>query len=202
MRVAATAPGSPLDPEGSAAQAARRQRRVVDPLEDTLLAGMAGVRSTAAPARVVEWEGRRYRVSAPRAEALRLRRVRQRQGGASLQPALDRAQQSAEDRRRSRARRHADVRSSMRRISAIRAGPALAGGNVALRHDLGATGIVGPRGRVAAAGRRALEQGLAGHGLAARARRRARAPVAAAARRERSCRRSRDSSRPSGRPRR
>ena len=42
----------------------------LDPLEDTLLAGMAGVRATDARDRVVEWEGRRYRVNAPRAEEL------------------------------------------------------------------------------------------------------------------------------------
>ena len=40
-----------------------------DPLEDALLAAMAGVVETTAGNRVVEWEGRPYRVSAARAEA-------------------------------------------------------------------------------------------------------------------------------------
>ena len=44
--------------------------------------------------RVVEWEGRRYHVNAARGEELRLHRVRQRQGGTSLQTALQSARQT------------------------------------------------------------------------------------------------------------
>ena len=65
-----------------------------DALEDTLLAAMAGVRTTAVREPVVEWEGRRYYVSAARGEERRLHRVRQRQGGASLQAALQVTQQT------------------------------------------------------------------------------------------------------------
>ncbi len=105
---------------------------------------MAGVRVAAAPARVVEWEGRRYRVNAARAEAMRLARVRQRQGGASLRAALERAQQNQ---KAGGDRVLADTLTSILYAASLGdpAGPALAGGNVALRHDLSATGIVGPR---------------------------------------------------------
>jgi hypothetical protein len=116
----------------------------LDPLEDTLLAGMAGVRIANAPGRVVEWEGRRYRVDAPRAELMRLTRVRQRQGGVSLRAALERAQQTQKP---GGDRVLADTLTSILYAASLGdpEGPALAGGNVALRHDLSATGVIGPR---------------------------------------------------------
>jgi hypothetical protein len=116
-----------------------------DSLEDTLLAGMAGVRVTNTPERVVEWEGRRYRVDAPRAEAMRLSRVRQRQGGVSLRTALERAQQTQ---KAGGDRVLADTLTSILYAASLGdpEGPALAGGNVALRHELGASGVMGPRG--------------------------------------------------------
>ena len=117
-----------------------------DPLEDTLLAGMAGVRATNATERVVEWEGRRYRVDAPRAEAMRLARVRQRQGGASLRAALEKAQ--LDQKTGGGDRVLAETLTSILYAASLGdpQGPALAGGNVALRHELGATGVLGPRG--------------------------------------------------------
>jgi hypothetical protein len=115
-----------------------------DSLEDTLLAGMAGVLATKSPHRVVEWEGRRYRVDAPRAEAARLSRVRRRQGGASLRTALERAQQIQ---KAGGDRVLADTLTSILYAASLGdpEGPALAGGNVALRHDIGASGVTGPR---------------------------------------------------------
>jgi hypothetical protein len=115
-----------------------------DALEDTLLAGMAGVRVTTAPERVVEWEGRRYRVNVARAEAMRLARVRQRQGGASLRAALEQAQQKE---KAGGNRVLADTLTSILYAASLGdpAGPALAGGSVALRHDLSAAGVMGPR---------------------------------------------------------
>jgi hypothetical protein len=62
---------------------------VLDTVEDGLLAAMAGVRSHAAPAPVVQWEGRAYRVDPARAELLRLRRIRHRQRGLTLDAALE-----------------------------------------------------------------------------------------------------------------
>ncbi len=116
----------------------------LDALEDALLAGMAGVRASDARDRIVEWEGRRYRVNAARAEELRLHRVRQRQGGATLQAALQSAQQ---------VQKPGGDRVLVNTLTSILyaaylgdpQGPALAAGNVALRHDIGASGVLGPR---------------------------------------------------------
>jgi hypothetical protein len=112
-----------------------------DPLEDTLLAAMAGVRPTTTPDRVVEWEGRRYHVNAARAEELRLHRIRQRQGGASLQAALQAAQQPQKNGAGDRI--FADTLTSILYAAYLGdpQGPALAAGNVALRHELGSSGI-------------------------------------------------------------
>jgi len=117
----------------------------LDSLEDTVLAGMAGVRATDARDRVVEWEGRRYRVNAPLAEQLRLHRVRARQGGATLQAALQSAQQVQKP---GGDRVLANTLTSILYAAYLGdpQGPALAAGNVALRHDIVATGVLGPRG--------------------------------------------------------
>ena len=114
-----------------------------DSNEDTLLAGMAGVRATNTRARVVEWEGRRYRVNPAHAEAQRLHRARQRQGGATLGAAL----QSAQTQKSGGDRVLADVLTSILYAAYLGdpQGPALAAGNVALRHDLGTSGVMGPR---------------------------------------------------------
>ena len=65
-----------LDPDASA------------PAEEALLAAMAGSRRTRHDAPVIEWEGQRYSVDPPAAELRRLRRVRERQGGSTLDAAL------------------------------------------------------------------------------------------------------------------
>ncbi len=150
-----------------------------DALEDTLLAAMAGVRGTETRDRVVEWEGRRYRVNAARGEELRLHRVRERQGGASLQAALQSAQQNQETRRRARPGRHRDF-DSLRRVSGSPGRPG------ARRRQRRAPARPGSRRNdgtalpVAAAVRGAHRQGLACVGLAPGTRRRARSPVVAA----------------------
>jgi hypothetical protein len=112
-----------------------------DSTEDTLLAGMAGVRSTGVRDRVVEWEGRRYRVNAARAEEQRLHRARQRQGGTTLGPALQGVQKAGGDRTLT------DTLTSILYAAYLGSplGPALTAGNVALRHDLGASGVMGAR---------------------------------------------------------
>ena len=116
----------------------------VDASEDTLLAAMAGVRPTEKRTQVVEWEGRRYHVNAARGEELRLHRVRQRQGGASLLTALQSAQQTKKP---GGERTLADTLTSILYAASLGDpdGPALAAGNIALRHDLGAGGVMGPR---------------------------------------------------------
>src|SRR5262245_11888460 len=60
-----------------------------DPIEDALLAAMAGVNPDRKPGAVVEWEGHAYRVDPARAELTRLKRVRELQRDASLDNALD-----------------------------------------------------------------------------------------------------------------
>jgi hypothetical protein len=59
-------------------------------IEDRALAALAGIGTTArgVHARVITWEGRSYRVDLPASELARLRRVRSRQGGVTLDEAL------------------------------------------------------------------------------------------------------------------
>jgi hypothetical protein len=115
-----------------------------DALEDTLLAAMAGVVTSNTPDRVVEWEGRRYRVNSARAEMLRLHRIRQRQGGPTLATALERAHQGQKP---GGDRVLADTLTSILYAAYLGdpQGPALSGGNVALRHEVVGSGVVGPR---------------------------------------------------------
>ena len=92
----------------------------------------------------MEWEGRRYRVNAARAEELRLHRVRQRQGGVTLGPALQGVlspQKAGGD------RVLADTLTSILYAAYLGdpQGPAVIGGNVALRHELGTVVAIGPR---------------------------------------------------------
>jgi hypothetical protein len=115
-----------------------------DAVEDTMLAAMAGVRKTSTPDRLVEWEGRRYRVNAARAEERRLHRIRQRQGGVTLGAALQGvmgAQKPGAD------RVLADTLTSILYAAYLGDphGPAVLGGNVALRHELGTVVPIGPR---------------------------------------------------------
>jgi hypothetical protein len=98
------------------------------------MAGKAGERSPV----IVQWEGRSYRVSHADAELVRLRQVRQRQGGPSLDEVL--AKRSADARA---ARRNGDGLAQVLTSILYAAylgepdGSALSAGNVALRHDLG-----------------------------------------------------------------
>jgi hypothetical protein len=119
-----------------------------DPLEDVLLASMAGADGQSVEGRVVEWEGRPYRVNAPRAEQLRLRRIRERQGGLTLSAALD---AFANDKEKRTDRTDAALADTL--VSILYAaylgdpdGPAVASGNIALKHDLAASGTLGWRG--------------------------------------------------------
>lgn len=115
------------------------EAETADRNEDLLLAAMAGSSGDTASLRVVDWEGRQYRVSAARGEALRLRRIRQRQGGLSLTAALTPGEKG-------------DAAVAETLTSILYAahlgdpeGPALAGGNVAMRHDFGQANIGGSR---------------------------------------------------------
>lgn len=145
-----------------------REDNVSDPAERAVLSAMAGIRSERDPEPVVEWEGYRYRVSPPAGELQRLLRVRERQGGPSLDTALDatanltRTEEAATVNTSgpasnghvvpsARDRRAGDSVLAQTLSAMLYAahlgdpeGPALAAGNVALRHDLEAP--AGPRG--------------------------------------------------------
>jgi hypothetical protein len=113
-----------------------------DPVEEAVLSLLAGAtRGTTAP--VVEWEGVKYRVDPAAAELTRLRRVRQRQAGLPLDAAIAQLLD-----RRSSARGREGAQRDLRETTASLLyaahlgdpeGPALAAGNVALRHDFGFT---------------------------------------------------------------
>jgi hypothetical protein len=111
-----------------------------DPIEGALLAAMAG-RSTTEP-RLADWEGRAYRVSAARGEAIRLHRVRERQGGTTLSQALERFDSKEAKGAVDRESVLADTLSSILYAAYLGdpEGPALGGGNIALRHELGSAG--------------------------------------------------------------
>jgi hypothetical protein len=120
-------------------------RETPDAIEDAILGAMAGVTSERGTQRMVEWEGRHYRLSSAGAELARLHRVRQRQGGATLTQAIDRLEsRKGEDGERLLA----DTLASIAYAASLGdpTGPALATSNVALRHDLGTVGVTGVRG--------------------------------------------------------
>ena len=149
------------------------------PIEDAIVGSIAGAKVDEEPTRLVEWEGRSYRVSSGGAEAWRLRRVRARQGGLSLV-----AGAGAHDKQKDDA---ASARLANTLTSIVYAaclgdpeGPALSAGNIALHHDLGGASAAGHARRVAGADRLAFGEGLEDHRLAARPRRAAGAHVAAA----------------------
>ena len=126
-----------------------------DSLEDGLLLAMSGPvadkeSDTIAP--IVQWEGRAYRVDPTAAEQQRLRHVRERQGGMTLEAAMDGLHDPADTRAgkggRGRADRAlADVLTSILYAAYLGEpdGPALSGGNVASRHDLALTPTIPPR---------------------------------------------------------
>ena len=114
-----------------------------DPVEEAVLALMAGL-SSGRSVPVIEWEGTKYRVDPAAAEMARLRRVRERQGGLSIDRAI--AQLLDADRAKSNASRQAQddlVETLMSLVYAPHLGdpdgPALAAANVALRHDFAAS---------------------------------------------------------------
>jgi hypothetical protein len=116
--------------------------------EARVLARMAGVALTPEAPVTVDWEGRTYRVNPADAELLRLRQVRERQRGPSLDDALA-AAQAASGGPSGRARGDDDPNFALGQVLASLLyaahlgepdGTALAAGNVALRHDLGLSG--------------------------------------------------------------
>ncbi len=119
-------------------------RETPDAIEDAMLGSIAGAKAGDAPTRVVEWEGRSYRVSSGAAEAWRLRRVRSRQGGLSLSDALAALEKQKND---AGERGLANTLTSMVYAACLGdpEGPALAAGNIALHHDLGASTPLGTR---------------------------------------------------------
>lgn len=113
--------------------------------EETVLAAMAGVSNGAASCPIVEWEGRRYRVDPAQAELRRLRLVRQRQGGSSLDDAMaaavgrETSGSQGEGRRTEAERVLADTLTAIVYAAYLGDpdGAAVTSGNVALRHDFG-----------------------------------------------------------------
>jgi hypothetical protein len=115
------------------------------PAETVLLNALSGATNMVGTPQVVEWEGNKYRVSPELSELARLRRVRERQGGATLddvlaeQPAAGDAsgrEKGPDD--TARAQSIADVLTSILYAVYIGLpdGRILAADNVALRHDL------------------------------------------------------------------
>jgi len=120
-------------------------RETPDAIEDAIIGGIAGMRAGDASLRVVEWEGRSYRLSSAQAETTRLHRVRQRQGGLSLSAALDQVERGKDG---AGERALAETLASIMYAACLGdpEGPALAAGNIALRHDFGTAGAIGVRG--------------------------------------------------------
>jgi hypothetical protein len=112
-------------------------RETPDPVEDAIIGSIAGAKAGEERTRVVEWEGRSYRVSSGGAEAWRLRRVRSRQGGLLLSDALAALEKQKND---AGERGLANTLTSMVYAACLGdpEGPALSAGNIALHHDLGA----------------------------------------------------------------
>jgi hypothetical protein len=119
------------------------QRDSTDPVEAAVIAALAGGRGRAA-APEIEWEGRRYRVDLASAEARRIRRIRERQGGPSLDAALAGVSAASsngngESRGPDAERVLAETLASI--LYTVHLGDpdtqAVLAGNVALRHDFG-----------------------------------------------------------------
>jgi hypothetical protein len=119
-------------------------RETPDPLEDAIIGNVAGMKAGEESARLVEWEGRHYRVSPGGAEAARLRRVRSRQGGLPLSQALEALEKHKGD---AGERGLANTLTSMVYAACLGdpEGPALSAGNIALQHDLGSESPLGTR---------------------------------------------------------
>ena len=106
-----------------------------DPAEASVLAAIAGVRTGGEPASLIQWEGARYRVDPAGAELRRLRRVREKQGGLSLDAALEAVVTTGAEANRALAETLASILYAS--YLGDPDGPAVTSGNVALRHDLG-----------------------------------------------------------------
>jgi hypothetical protein len=112
-------------------------------LERRVLAAVSGVRDEDdANGRMIEWEGRTFRVDPAQGALLRLLRVRERQGSTSLDDALTAALSGAPP---PKAQKNAPQPQSLPDVLASIAyalalgdpeGDAMSGGDVALRHDL------------------------------------------------------------------
>ena len=117
--------------------------------EGTVLAAVAGGRPTD-PIPVVEWEGRQYRVDPAMAELHRLRLVRERQGGSTLDDALSAALgRKTDGDRQGQAGLGAEHALAATLTTIVYAaylgdpeGAAVTSGNVALRHDFGLVAAV------------------------------------------------------------
>ena len=125
-----------------------------NPAEAAVLAAIAGVKPEGEPATLIQWEGARYRVDPASAELRRLGRVRERQGGLSLDAALAAAADGSADAvRRAGARprasnnQHTGTEAGKALADTLASilyaaylgdpdGPAVTSGNAALRHDL------------------------------------------------------------------
>jgi hypothetical protein len=119
-------------------------------LEAAILSAMAGP-STPATAAAIEWEGQRYRVDPAGAERRRLREIRRRQAGSSIDAAIE-AAIGREDELRRRIDQVAEQRLADALASVLYAsylgdpsGQAVTSGNVALRHDFGVVNGKGDR---------------------------------------------------------
>jgi hypothetical protein len=103
------------------------QQDATDPMEEAMLAAIAGVGSARRAAPAIDWEGARYRADPAAAELIRLHRVREHQGGPSLDAAV---------------RDNAHLDEALASILYATylgdpSGSSVTSGNVALRHDLG-----------------------------------------------------------------
>ena len=110
--------------------------------EQALLSAIAGANQPMGRPPVLEWEGRQYQINPALGELNRLRQVRERQSGPSLDDVLGESENSG-----NKPSALADVLTSVLYAIHFRdiEDRALAGGNVALRHDLATVATVGVR---------------------------------------------------------
>lgn len=116
-----------------------------DSREETVLKALAGVARSANPIPVIEWEGRQYGVDPASADLRRLRLIRERQGGPTLDAALSAALEGVNDGDREGQvgldAEHALADALLAIVYAVYLGDpsaaAVTSGNVALRHDFG-----------------------------------------------------------------
>jgi hypothetical protein len=110
--------------------------------EQALLSAIAGANHAVARPVLLEWEGRQYQLNPALGELNRLRQVRDRQGGPSLDDVLGESDNSSD-----KSNALADVLTSILYAIHFRdlEDRALASGNVALRHDVATVATVGVR---------------------------------------------------------